>query len=172
MFGSWDFETAEFDDTDFLTNAITVTVAKNDTSVNRSFQTLLMRMFGTQHGAAQASSPSTGALRTREIVVAQDVTPSFQQEIADARDADIAFLKTIYDNSLPGDQMGMVTIVGDSEVLTELTYVESDYRSILGDFSKLDWCDCNYYPSTAGGPTIAHSAPDMPRCNHGTDYYK
>jgi Flp pilus assembly protein TadG len=69
VFGGWDFEGQEFDSSASYVNSVQVTVKKNDESVNGSFATLMMGMFGTSHSSAQAKSPAIGAMRFREIVI-------------------------------------------------------------------------------------------------------
>jgi Flp pilus assembly protein TadG len=172
VFGGWDFEGQEFDSAASYVNSVQVTVKKNDESVNGSFATLMMGMFGTSHSSAQATSPAIGAMRFREIVIVQDVTGSFMQEIDEARDADLAFLDAIHESDFPNDRIGMVTFVGDAEEFTPLSYVKSDYATIYSDWSKLDWCDRSYYPWYYYGPPYYHSNPAMMGCNEGSDYWR
>ena len=171
VFGSWDFETQEFDDSSAYVNSVRVTVRKTDDSVNGSFSTLLMRMFGSTHSTAEASSPAIGALRYRQIVVVQDVTDSFKEEIDRARDANLAFLQAVYGDGYPGDQLGMVTFVGGATEYTGLEYVADQYSSIQTDWSNLDYCDRSYYPYNYYGPPAYHAAPQMMACNYGSTYY-
>lgn len=170
VFGGWDFEKQEFDASSSYVNSVQVTVQKTDESVNGSFATLLMGMFGTNHSNAQAASPATGAMRFREIVVVQDVTGSFSQEIDEARDADLAFLDAIYADDFPGDRLGMVTFVGGATTFTSLEYVRDEYSYIASEWSKIDWCDRSYYPYNLYGPPYYHVAPDMMACNYGNSY--
>ncbi len=172
VFGGWDFETQDFDPAASYVNSVQVTVQKNDESVNGSFSTLMMGMYGTSHSSAQATSPATGAMRFREIVIVQDVTGSFMDEIDEARDADLAFLDAIYAADFPNDRIGMVTFVGDSEEYTPLSYVKDDYSSIYADWSQIDWCDRSYYPWYYYGPPYYHYAPNMMGCNQGSDYWR
>jgi hypothetical protein len=171
VFGGWDFSLQEFDADASYVNSVQVTVKKTDESVNGSFSTLMMGMFGTSHRNAQAQSPAVGAMRFREIVIVQDITASFADEIDDARDADLSFLDSIYAADFPGDRIGMVTFVGAAAELTSLDYVSDNYSAIYSDWSALDWCDRSYYPWAYYGPPYYHYAPDMQRCNDGTSYY-
>ncbi len=172
VFGGWDFKGQVFDSTASYINSVQVTVQKNDESVNGSFATLLMGMFGTSHSSAQATSPAIGAMRFREIVIVQDVTGSFMEEIDEARDADLAFLDAIHEADFPNDRIGMVTFVGAAEQFTPLSYVKSDYSSIYADWSQLDWCDRSYYPWYYYGPPYYHYNPYMMGCNEGSDYWR
>ena len=171
VFGGWDFDLQEFDASATYINSVQVTVRKTDDSVNGSFSTLLMGMFGTGHANAQATSPAIGAMRFREIVIVQDVTGSFAQEVGDARDADLAFLDAIYADDFPGDRIGMVTFVGSAVEYTGLEYVNDSYSSIRSDWEALDWCDRSYYPFNYYGPPYYHVAPNMMACNYQNSYY-
>lgn len=171
VFGSWDFDLQQFDASASYVNSVQVSVNKTDSSVNGSFNTLLMGMFGTSHQNAQTQSPATGAMRFREIVIVQDVTGSFAQEIDDARDADLAFLDAVYADDFPGDRIGMVTFVGSATEYTPLEYVNDDYSAIRSDWANLDWCDRSYYPYYYYGPPYYHSAPQMMPCNYQNSYY-
>ncbi len=171
VFGGWDFEKGLFDpDSEFI-NSVQVTLRKSSDSVNGSFSTLLMWMYGAEHQNAEASSPAIGAMRYREIVIVQDVTGSFLDEIELARAADLEFLNAIAEDAYPGDQLGMVTFVGDATVYTDMRYVSEDYSYIKEQWSQLDWCDRSYYPYTLYGPPVYHEAPKMMTCNYGTTYY-
>jgi Flp pilus assembly protein TadG len=171
VFGGWDFDLQEFDESASYVNSVQVTVRKTEESVNGSFGTLMMGMFGTNHQNAQATTPAIGAMRFREIVIVQDVTGSFAQEIDEARDADLAFLDAIYADDYPGDRIGMVTFVGSAVEYTQLDYVATNYSSIRSDWEKIDWCDRSYYPYYYYGPPYYHSSPNMMPCNYQNSYY-
>ncbi len=166
-FGGWDFSSRSFDDSADYINAVRVNVRKTDDSPNGAVDTLMMRMFGVAYNEAQAFAPSTAALRFREIVVVQDVTGSFADEIDLGRAADLAFLDTIYENNNPGDRIAMVTFVGDAVTWTDLGFVEHDYDDIRSQWETLDWCHRNYWPWNPYYPAYAHDAPHMMDCSYG-----
>lgn len=170
VFGAWDYEDETFDDSATYTNAVRVNVAKAASGPNGDLDLMLG---GIYHGPAAtdvtANDETISALRFREVLIVQDVTPSFASEIDEARDATLAFLDYMYDNSFPGDSIGMVTFVGGAEVWTELSYVEDDYTSIASQWSTMDWCNRYYWPYTVyWGGSYAHYAPQMMNCNVGS----
>ena len=167
QFGGWDFADRSFDDAANYVNAVRVNVRKTADSPNGAIDTLMVRMFGVSYNEAQANAPSTAALRFREILIVQDVTGSFREEIGLARSADLGFLDAIYNNANPGDRIGMVTFVGDAETWTDLDFVDTNYASIRTQWETLDWCNRNYWPWTGYSPPIFHDAPHMTDCNYG-----
>jgi Flp pilus assembly protein TadG len=173
-FGTWDFSSRQFAEGEDSPNSVRVTVRKTSDSPNGAFKTLLMGMFGEKYGEISATQPAVGALRTREIFVVQDVTPSFSAEIDLAREADIAFLNAIAENNLPNDAIGMVTFVGGAEVFTPLQSVLGNAGSIANEWEELDWCDRDYYPYNDpswpyyyGGMFAHATSRPMMDCNTG-----
>ena len=167
QFGGWDFTERTFDDSADYINAVRVNVRKTAGSPNGAIDTLMMRMFGVTFNEAQANAPSTAALRFREILIVQDVTGSFREEIGLARDADLAFLDAIYNNANLGDRIGMVTFVGAAETWTDLDFVDTEFTTIRTQWETMDWCNRNYWPWTGYSPPIFHDAPHMTDCSYG-----
>jgi Flp pilus assembly protein TadG len=180
-FGTWDFSSRQFAEGEDSPNSVRVTVRKTSDSPNGAFKTLLMGMFGEKYGEISATQPAVGALRTREIFVVQDVTPSFSAEIDLAREADLAFLNAIAANNLPNDAIGMVTFVGGAETFTPLQSVLGNASSIASEWEELDWCDRDYHPYNDpsweyyfGGMFAHATSRPMMDCNTGNtteDYW-
>jgi Flp pilus assembly protein TadG len=169
VFGVWDFSDRSFvESEDAAVNAVQVTVRKTHDSPNGAVNTLMMRLFGPSHINAEASVPSTSALRFREILIVQDVTGSFLDEIEFAKEGNLAFLDSINEKQIPGDQIGMVTFVGAAEVWTKLDYVRTAYDEIRAQWSTLDWCDRSYAPYATRSYPVYHYAPQMMPCNSGS----
>lgn len=175
-FGTWDFAARSFDSEDDASpNSVQVTVRKTDDSANGSYRTLLMGLFGEKHAEVSTTQPAIGALRSREIMVVQDVTGSFSDEIELAREADLAFLDYIAARDLPNDAIGMVTFVGAAEVYTPLSSVANESGAIRSQWELLDWCDRNYYPWNDpsspyyyGGALVHKTDAPMMDCNTGS----
>lgn len=169
VFGTWNYDDRSFDADGEWVNSVQVTIRKTEGSPNGPVATTLMKLFGVQYNEIESTSPSTGALRFREIVVVQDVTGSFSDEIQLAKEADLTLLDYLADNPQPGDRIGMVTFVGAAEAWTPLTYIEDDYDGVYAQWETLDWCDRSYYPWYYYGPPYYHSVPQMMGCNTGSD---
>jgi hypothetical protein len=168
VFGTWDYDARAFEAEGEWINSVQVTIRKTEDSANGPVATTLMKMFGVQYNEIEATSPSIGALRFREIIVVQDVTGSFSEEIELAKDADLTLLNYLADNPQPGDRLGMVTFVGDAELWTPLMYVEDEYDAIYSQWETLDWCDRSYYPWYYYGAPYYHPVPQMMGCNTGS----
>lgn len=167
VFGTWSYDDRAFDADGEWVNSVQVTIRKTQDSPNGPVATTLMKLFGVQYNEIESTSPSVGALRFREIVVVQDVTGSFADEIELAKEANLTLLNFLADNPQPGDRIGMVTFVGDAELWTPLTYIEDDYAGVYSQWDTLDWCDRSYYPWYYYGPPYYHAVPQMMGCNTG-----
>lgn len=140
-FGGWDFASRTFDPASPFRNAVRARVRRTSDAPSGPVDLLMMPIFGQEQAQAGAWADSTAAMRSRNVMVVQDVTISFQQEIGDAREADLAFLDAMAADGFPGDRLGMVTFTGGAEVYTGLEYVDDQYYGIRRDWAKLDWCD-------------------------------
>jgi hypothetical protein len=168
VFGGWDFPSHTFDPGADFVNAVEVTVRREADAPGGSVPLMLARIWGTDAAEVKSNGSSIGALRAREIFIVQDVTGSFTDEIAQAREADITLLDYIHDNGMPGDQVGMTTFVGGGEEWTPLQRVEPNYDSIRSQWATLDWCNRNYWPfNTPPYAEYFHDAPQMISCNEG-----
>ncbi len=176
IFGEYDFETREFDTSGAFTNAVMAQVRRTDDSPGGPVELFLAKLFGEDYGEAASTGLALGALRNREILVVQDVTSSFADEMGhiyddvetwdewagtpyqdtwpddaghpfgDPQEAVIAFLDFLEALQLPGDKIGMVTFVGDAETYTDLQLLADNYDSIRASWLDLDWCDRSYWP--------------------------
>lgn len=170
VFGGWDFPSHTFEPDASYQNAVQVTVRREADAPGGSVPLMLAKIFGTDEADAKSNGRSVGALRSREIYIVQDVTGSFSDEIDQGRAADITLLDYIYDNGFPGDQVGMVTFVGEAEEWTPLERVSEGYGGIRAQWSTLDWCNRNYWPyTTARFSDDFHDAPQMISCNAGSE---
>ena len=140
-FGGWDFDTRTFDESAPFRNAVRARVRRTSDAPAGPVDLLMTPIFGQDQAQAGAWAESTAAMRSRNVVVVQDVTISFMQEIGDAREADLAFLDAMAAAGFPGDRLGMVTFTGGAEVYTGLEYIDDQYYNVRGDWAKLDWCD-------------------------------
>jgi len=99
---------------------------------------------------------SVTAGRPRQIMLVQDITGSFRDDIDNARVADLALLDYLLSYPYPEDMIGMTTFVGGVEATawSPLQYTADLGESIYTHWQELDWCNCHedalqaYY----GGP--------------------
>jgi Mg-chelatase subunit ChlD len=172
-FGLWDFSARSFTEVtpspSTWPNAIQVIVRKTADSPNGSYSTLMMGLLNDRHAEGQAARPAVAALRTREIVLVQDVTSSFRTEMPLATEAALGFLDALHDRPLPNDRVGLVSFVGTSATVSPLTEVSGGYSGLRTTWEQLDWCTRDYYPWTLMGPPDHHvTTLPMMDCNEGS----
>jgi len=165
-FGGWDFELREFDDGSSYINSVQVQVRLDDSSPNGPVSTLFARLLGEEYANVNSKGSSIGALRDRDVLVVQDVTGSFANEIDEARDANLILLDYLYENGFPRDKIGMITFVGDAITWTDLQYVQDGYSTIRSQWEDLDYCNRSYFPPRSAAH---HVAPQMMDCNACND---
>ena len=140
-FGRWDFATSTWHDDETTINAVKVRVRRTHDSPAGAVPLLVAPIIGQDWGEAATLGESIAAIRNREIIVVQDVTGSFKQEIDLAREADLVLLDYLYERGFPADKIGMVVFTGAAEEYTPLVTVQDNYGWIRDAWSRLDWCD-------------------------------
>jgi hypothetical protein len=177
-YGGWDFQHKIFTPGVSPPNAVQINglrsaLAGADGAINLTFA----RALG--HATMNLTDQGTAAYRIRSIVVAQDITGSFADNIDNARDADLTLLDQMHAYQIPSDQIGMQVFTGAGTEWTPLTNVSTGYAAVrtqwLGD-------GLSTYDSTkTSGLTVcnkldldpAYGAPYdhawMPACSTGGD---
>jgi Flp pilus assembly protein TadG len=168
VFGGWDFDGKFFDPSADFVNAVKVTVRRDGDSPGGAVPLMIGRVLGTDAAETKSTGSSIGALRAREVMIVQDVTHSFADEMSEARQADILLLDFMHENGFPGDALGMVSFVGAAEVWTPLGQIGSTYGSTRAQWLNLDWCNRNYWPFTVLYTELFHDAPQMINCSAGS----
>ena len=169
VFGGWDFNAKVFDPGADYVNAVEVTVRRDAESPGGAIPLMIGRVFGEDVAEARSTGSSVGALRSRDVMVVQDITHSFAGEIDEARTASVLMLDYMEENGFPGDTTGMVTFVGEAEEWSKLGTVHTDNARLRAEWLALDWCDRSYWPYTT--PSFSeyfHDAPQMMACNTGS----
>ncbi len=142
-----------------LAPAVEVTSRRTSGSGNALPLALANVIGSSQADVLARSVASTGC---REIVLVQDVTISFAEEIADARTALHSFVNVMTQNALPGDQLGLVIFAAEGRTLIDLAPMPQNAAAID---SLIDSTvkDCRYNPTSLMFPGEPEGA-----C-HGTD---
>jgi hypothetical protein len=169
VFGGWDFDTKTFDpDADYV-NAVEVTVRRDAESPAGAIPLMIGRVFGEDAAEVRSRGSSVGALRSRSVMVVQDITHSFADEMDEAREGNILLLDHMKQNSFPGDTTGMVCFVGEAEEWSALGQLDRDYERLRSEWLTLDWCNRDYWPYiTASYSEGFHDAPQMMDCSAGS----
>ena len=169
VFGGWDFDTKSFDPGADYVNAVEVTVRRDSESPAGAIPLMIGRVFNEDAAEVKSQGSSVGALRSRSVMIVQDITHSFADEMAEARNGNVLLLDYMAENSFPGDTTGMVTFVGEAEEWSELDQLDTDYGRLRAEWLTLDWCDRNYWPYTTPSYSEGfHDAPQMMGCNTGS----
>jgi Flp pilus assembly protein TadG len=130
-FGEWDYAG------NFLpsgtANAIRVRVARDPLDLT------LMNLFGTP-SSSSAAGDGVAAVQPVDIVIVQDVTGSFADEIGDARQADRCFLQAMDRRQSPWVRLGMTTFTGGAVEFSPLQVVQENYAAMDAKWATLDWC--------------------------------
>jgi len=169
VFGGWDFDTKTFDAAADYVNAVQVTVRRDGESPGGAIPLMIGRVLGEDVGEARSSGSSVGALRSRDVMIVQDITHSFADEMDEAREGSLFLLDFMNENGFPGDAAGMVTFVGEAEEWSRFDQLRTDYDRLRSEWMTLDWCNRDYWPFTT--PSYAerfHDAPQMMDCNTGS----
>jgi hypothetical protein len=96
-------------------------------------------------------------MRKRDIVIAQDITFSFLQEIEDAKTADAALVNQLANQALAGDRVGLVTFNEASTKNLALTAVPDQKQTVLNEIKNVKACASSSLKNCAG----THIAPGL-----------
>lgn len=155
QYGEWDFDEANpalrFDPTSQYVNAAKATVSRQG---GNALDLFFAPILG--YNTANVDADGVTAGRTREIMIVQDVSCSFDDDIFNARNANLAFLDYMADHPYPGDKIGMTLFGGMAQypVLQELRLVEGNYTAIRNRFEDLDYCSA--LPNYLDGNPSSH----------------
>ena len=100
------------------------------------------------------AAEAVAALTKRDIVLVQDITYSFREEMADAKFADATLVRAMSDQSLPGDRVGVVTFNEAATRSLGLQSVRTDEQRILRAIGEIQACQ-HPSPFPCGGTHIA-----------------
>lgn len=149
LLGRWDWDLGTFAVGGTPVNAVHVYThrsKKNGNPVDLFFAPI----FGKQ--ATEVSASATAALGRAnrwDVVIVQDVTGSFVEEIDEARLADLALLDCINTNA-PDTLLGLVTFTGFGKVIAPLKSVSSQYDSLKTAINKITNCGVGTMPKCSG----------------------
>jgi len=135
-FGAWLDDV--FDPNSPRINAARVEVSRSGTN---AVPTLFAGFLGFSSLVTGATSITAG--RNRQIMIVQDITGSFRDDIANARVADRALLDYMAMYPYPDDMVGMTTFVGGVEPTPWSPLQGIEYADeIAARWATLDWCNC------------------------------
>lgn len=121
-------------------------------------------IFGALIGRAEAnvSAQAVATIGERQMVIVQDITYSFLQEIGDARNADSALVTAMRGQNLGGEEIGLVTFNEAAQEQLQLTPLHSSGSTITDTISGFAACSSSQLANCAG----THIAPGLDAARH------
>lgn len=156
VFGSYDFDTKQFMSPPSLDfpPAVQVNARRSEQSSGGPLDLL----FGGLVGQAQANvdAKAVAAIGRREMVIVQDVTGSFRDEIEDAKDADVTLVTAMAGQNLGGERVGLVTFDEAAAQRLGLTSIHADLDGVTDTIDTFEACQ-------SGAPNChgTHIAPGL-----------
>jgi Flp pilus assembly protein TadG len=149
-YGEWDFGNRVFTPNNGFVNAAEAVVQRTQADGN-PLDLFFAPMLGRNTWDVRGVGVTAG--RSRQIVIVQDVSCSFDNDIDNSRDADVAFLNYMAANPYPDDLLGMTLFGGRTwyPVLQPLASIQANMHTggsvdgkpngMLARFQSVDYCD-------------------------------
>ena len=147
--GSWDYGSGTFSSSPMAGVAAVKVTATSPVNF------LLAPVIGLSSTSVEAAA--VAALGQRDVVLVQDVTYSFAEEIGEARNALGVFAQAMVAQSLAGDRLGLVTFAEAASIEQPLSALPDQLPNILGAIDAFPFCYDTALPNCAG----THIAPGI-----------
>jgi hypothetical protein len=152
-FGSYDADTNSFEKESFSNaSAVRVTARRAGDAPGGPVGLFFAGIWG--QNSTDLDAQAIAAMRKRDIVIVQDITYSFLQEIEDAKLADAALVNQIAKQALAGDRVGVVTFNEAATKDLTLTSIADQEQTVLNAVKKIQACP-NSSQKDCGGTHIA-----------------
>jgi len=152
-FGSYDADTDAFDKETFNNaGAVRVTARRSSDAPGGPVGLFFAGIWG--QNSADLAAEAIAAMRKRDLVIVQDVTFSFLEEIEDAKVADAALVNQISKQALAGDRVGLITFNEAATKDLALTSIADEKQTVLNAVKKIKACP-NASQKDCGGTHIA-----------------
>jgi hypothetical protein len=150
IFGNYDFNRRRFVAGRNPQNpaAVRVLARRTDNSPGGAVNTLFASLLGIDR--TNVAADAIAAVGERELVIVQDVTFSFLEEIEDAKDADATLVSAMSRQDLGGERVGVVRFNEASAVQVPLTDLHGSESSIIGDIDDIQACRTSSARNCAG----------------------
>lgn len=154
LLGRWDKSYRIFTpltgDAEKSANAVKVTTQMTQARGN-PVQLLFANVFGKSTAEISASAVATRQTgKPWNVVITQDITNSFTNEIADARKADQALLDCIRANWSDESEVGIVAFTGAGQVIAPIVNVGEGYDLLSAKIAGLKPCGSTGMPKCSG----------------------
>lgn len=156
QFGFWDHETRTFIDVtntedEALAGAVRVTTPRTGNRANS-----VSLFFGPVLGLYEADvvARSTAALGQGDpwdVIIVQDITGSFTEELPDAKEADDTMLDCVAEHTGVDSQMGLVAFTGYGQIMQTLVPLQDGgYEAMQAAVAGLSNCGSGGMPPCSG----------------------
>jgi Mg-chelatase subunit ChlD len=137
VFGSYDFAQRRFEPGGYFADATAAMVIarRTDGSPAGPVPLFFANVFGRK--AADVSASGVAMVGKREIVILQDCSRSFTEEIGDAKAADWALVQAMAQQNLAGDRVGLVTFVDTAKRWLDLSRIPDSMQLIHDTIGKV-----------------------------------
>ncbi|MEW6745844.1 MAG: vWA domain-containing protein [Planctomycetota bacterium] len=152
--GRWDPETKSFTlllgDDEREADAVRIT-GQLVQERNNAVDLTLAPALGEHEADVRASAIATfGTPDEWDVVILQDVTGSFREEIDEARDADLLLLGCLDSHTSNQSQVGLVVFTGWGRVLASLQPIATGYDNLVAAIQSLNSCGRGSMPRCSG----------------------
>ena len=147
--GSWDYLSESF------SSSPMADVAAVRVTTTSQADLFLAPLLG--FGSAPVAASAVAALGQRDVVLVQDVTFSFAEEIGEARNALATFAQAMVAQSLSGDRLGLVTFAEAASIEQPLSALPEQLPNVLTAIETFPFCFDTSLPNCAG----THIAPGI-----------
>jgi Flp pilus assembly protein TadG len=96
------------------------------------------------------SSGVAGAAQGSNVVIVQDITSSFSDELTEAKAGDIELLKSIWSNGTSLSRVGIVVHTGWGKTLANIQPVSANYVSLTNTLNSIKLCGNSQMPACSG----------------------
>ncbi len=164
VLGNWSWTATAFTPNGTPVNAVHV-LGQRSTQNGNPVQLFFAPLLGVSNANVSASATAAyGRAKRWDVVIVQDVTGSFADEIDEARAADQGLLDCIRENA-PDTYLGLVTFTGYGWLNSGLKNVEDNYSALSSSIGSIKKCGSSGMPPCSGtniGAGIDKAMPLLP----------
>jgi len=151
-FGSWNSAVRAFTPGGAPTNAVRTTIRRASANGN-AVDTIFANAVGVNEMDVSARAVATrteGTARDWDLLIVQDVTNSFGQEIADARVADQALLDCVRDSGHEDARLGVTIFTGTGASWAGVQDADDGYTNLSNRIGAIRTCGSAGMPACSG----------------------
>ncbi len=149
VLGNWDVDTRTFTAAGAPINALQVTTRRSTANGNE-VPLFFAGVLGINGADVVAEATAMFDRERWDVVIVQDVTSSFRDELDEAREADQALLDCVNNEASGESLFGLVVFTGLATVLEPLQPMDSGYDNLSAAISSIDSCGRGAMPECSG----------------------